>query len=209
MAERTLPTSPGGIVGLSPIDGYLANSERPVAYFEHNVLETLNAAMTTVEVVTNCNIVALGMVQGLNVTINLGSSSYRGATACGIYAEINMGSVSQSVSGRTSVMEARLDITALTGTYPGYTSCLCLDFSNTLAGYPVTAGGGCSYIALRERSAAARRVQSIFEFMDITPSAAANNKLFCASTTANHSHKLKFYASGVPYWICCSATAPD
>lgn len=208
MTERTLPTSAGGIYGMSPIDGYLSNDERPVAYFEHNLDETLNDYMTTVEVVTNCNIETLGMVQGLNVTVTLGSSSWRGSTACAIYAKVDLGAISCSISGRTSVIEARLDIpsTTITGTVTGRTSCLCLDFSNTLDTWPDVAG--CSYILLRDRSSGARQMNTLLDFMDFTAVAASSTKIFVESTDTGSTHRIRMMSGTTPYWIMCTSTVP-
>ena len=198
---RTFPTA-----GVSPIDGYVT-TEVPVAYFRHELEDTLDAAVKTVEVITNVNVVAGGMPQGINSTMTLGASSYRGATACAGYFKVDMGTVSNSVSGRTSVLEARLEHNATTGTLPGYTTCLCLDFSNDLVGYPIASG--CSYIALRERSAAAQQMNTLFDFMDITPATTDSTKIFTTdSSPGSQTHALRMLASGTVYWIMVTTHTP-
>jgi len=86
---------------------------------------------------------------------------------------------------------------------------ITLDFENlNTMGMPSHAA---AYIILRERSVDlhSQQMNNIFNFMDIGPGAADGHELFCASANPNESHKLKFMANGVYYWLVVSATAPD
>jgi hypothetical protein len=139
---RTFPTA-----GLSPIDAYVT-SEVPAGYFRHELVDTLDSALCTVNVITNCDLVSGGILQGFNSTITLGTSSTRGTTACAGYFKIDLGSADTAVSGRTSVLEARVDIGASSAN-PGTISCMCLDWNN-LCTAPSTSWAN-SYIMLRDR----------------------------------------------------------
>jgi len=207
--DRTLPTSAAGVAGQSPIDVYVDN-ELPAVYVETNLSETLNAAMTTMEVVTNCSTVSGGIVQGLNVTVTLGTSSYRGTTACGAYVKLDAGVGTAgvlTVSGRLSALEARLDIGAITENLSSL-SVLCLDFSNA-ATSSIMNSTHASYICLRERSTI-QKMPNIFDFKDGTTDAGNANSLFnsdATGATAN-THTLRFIYNTVPYYIMVTSAPP-
>jgi len=192
------PTSPGD---------FYVKKQIVAHHIEHALTDSLAKALTTLEVVTGCTLIKGGMVQGINSTITLSDTSDQGTTACSIYAKVKMG-VLNSVAGRTSVIEGRLEIPA-TAVNQDTMAVLCLDFSN-----------GCttginnylsSYIQLRERSAlggGSQQMNNLFNFSDITPAAVGIHDIFSTSADCVATHKLKFVASGTYYWILCTTTAP-
>lgn len=111
-------------------------------------------------------------------------------------------------TGMVAGLEVILNVTAGSANM-GTWGILTLDLNNlNTMGMPSHAA---AYIVLREHSLVLgdTQMQAIFDFMDITAGPAHATNLFCASATANDSHKLKFMVGGVHYWLVVSDTAPD
>jgi len=111
-------------------------------------------------------------------------------------------------TGMIEVLTAKLKVTA-GDAIPGTWSCLTLDFENeNTHGMPSQIA---AYITLRDQSVIlnSQQMNNIFNFMDISPGVANDHNLFCASANPNESHKLKFFANGVAYWLVVSDTKPD
>ena len=211
--DRTLPTSAASVAGQSPIDVYVDN-ELPAVYVETNLSETLNAAMTTVEVVTNCTLVSGGIVQGLNVTVTLGESSTFGTTACGIYAKVDLGAQDKSVHGRTSVIEARLDVGASAS--EDTMSLLCLDWNNLCTGASTTWNN--SYIMLRDRvedndTSCIRTLLNFYdhEALDYGGVTVGSHVIQDTSTGGTHNVSIAcgYGAGNTKFWLMGTTTAPD
>jgi len=207
----TIPEVPlTGRAPTSPCDFYVI-TKVPAAHIEHAIPGTLNTALVTAEIVTGVTLVKGGQIQGLNVTITLAAASTMGTTACPIYAKLDLGTGLRSVSGRASVIEARMDI-GVGESVLGTMSLLCLDFNNLNIVQPLT-NVHASYIALRQRPttrpSTSSEMNNLFNFMDITAHVASENYLFCASTTVNGSHKIRFLVGNTKYWLVVSDTAPD
>jgi len=197
---RTFPTA-----GLSPCDFYV-DSEVPVAYFRHELKDTLDSALKTVEVITNVNLVSGGIIQGLNSTITLDADSSRGTTACAIYAKVDAGTSDTGVSGRMSVIEARLEY-GISSEPQSNMSVLCLDFSNanTLS---IMSVAHAAYIGLRERSTT-QKMPNLFYFMDHEAAIGTLNASSIISTNTNTAtHSIRFMVGTIPMYILCSNVAP-
>jgi len=144
-----------------------------------------------------------GLIEGSRMELTITASA---VTACVDYRKLIFSNDPTVITGRASVIEARLEITDAGVLNLPTMANLVLDYLNPGSSAPTNFAA--SYLALRDRSAAAYQMNNLINFMDVVPSAANPDKLFVASTDTGSTHRIKFLAGPAYYWIMCTTTAP-
>lgn len=191
----------------TPLDFYGIQHTRGVGVITHAPRESISSTVTSVQVKTNATVVAGAFLQGMNVEVTLGNSSVTGYTACTLYAELDYGT-GRSISGRVSVIEAKLTIPASDSQIPTL-AVLCLDFENNST-FAISNTMN-AYIMLRQR-ASTGNMMSFVNFHDIASIPAADaSKIVATSSTCTGNTKVRcsYGVAGTPLWLIASTSAPD
>jgi len=155
-----------------------------------------------------------GIVEGSRMELNITTLSH--VTACVDYRRLILdgayAGAGRLITGRSSVIEARLEITAGDADLRTM-SVLCLDFSN-LNTYTINNVSN-AYILLRERSTSPLSLMNLLIFHDTAaiPDAGAFANVIFLDTNTDHAMncaiRCGYGPTMTPFWIMCTTTPPD